>query len=235
MTDKAKIVTIYATVALVSVLIMGVSFAIRGENQDIAERIDDQIPQYRQETDFDPKFTLQKDISLVNQDGEQVQISDLKGKVWAFAQFYAVCPMCAQRNGQGLKDLYEKFKDQPDFRVVCITVDPETDTVENLKGYAEGLGADTSNWWFLTGEPEELKQYMIEEMKYQAIVKREDPEAAARLGAYEHDMSIAIYDRNLSLIKRHDLFNASQKGEAFYEGEENKLHFTVESLLAADK
>ncbi|MEJ6778249.1 MAG: SCO family protein, partial [Akkermansiaceae bacterium] len=151
--------------------------------------------------------------------------------VWAFAQFYASCPMCAKRNSQGLKDLYEKYKGNPDFVLVCITVNPETDGVEQMLSYAEGLAADSSNWWFLTGDAKALKDYMINEMKYQEIVKREDPEEAARLGEYEHDMSIAVYDRNLSMIKRHDLYNARKKGEAFYKGEENKLHYTVKTLL----
>jgi protein SCO1/2 len=160
-----------------------------------------------------------------------VKISELKGKVWACAQFYASCPMCAKRNSQGLKDLYEKYKGNPDFVLVCITVNPENDGIEQMLSYAEGLDADSSNWWFLTGDAKALKDYMINEMKYQAIVKREDPEEAARLGEYEHDMSIAVYDRNLSMIKRHDLFNARKKGEAFFTGEENKLHYTVKTLL----
>ncbi|MDC0088098.1 SCO family protein [Akkermansiaceae bacterium] len=229
MTDKQKIITIYGSVVLASALIMFIAFAIRGENKDLAEVTD--TPQFRQETNFDSVLTLEEDITLQNQDGEEVKISDLKGKVWAFAQFYAFCPMCAERNDQGLKDLYNKFKADPDFMVVCITVDPENDTTESLKSYAKALGADTSDWLFLTGDAEPLKKYMVEEMKYQSIVKRSDPEAAAKLGAYEHDMSIAIFDRDLGMVKRHDLFNAKEKGDAFYKGEENKLHFTVETLL----
>lgn len=229
MTDKQKIIMIYSVVAVVSVLIMVVAFAIRGENKDIAEIKD--TPHYQLEKDFEAVMTLEEDIVLKNQEGEDVRISDLKGKVWAFAQFYAFCPMCAERNSQGLKDLYEKFKNEPDFVVVCITVDPENDTPESMKSYAEALKADTSNWLFLTGDAEPLKRYMEQEMKYQAIVKRADPEEAARLGAYEHDMSIAVYNRELGMVKRHDLYNAKAKGDAFYKGEENKLHFTVESLL----
>ena len=226
MSDKGKIVCIYACVAIASVLIIGISFAIRGK------RIQPEVkPRYQQETNFEPLLKIENDLVLKRQDGEEVSISDLNGKVWAFAQFYAVCPMCAERNSQGLKDLYEKFKDDPDFQLVCITIDPENDGIDEMKSYAEALGADSEDWWFLTGEEGPLKEYMIQEMKYQAIVKREDPEEAARLGAYEHDMSIAVYNRKLEMVKRHDLFNASRKGEDFYKGEENKLHFTVKTLL----
>jgi protein SCO1/2 len=200
---------------------------IRPNQRDLEQ----EKPYYAQQDDLQPLITLEKDLVLKRQDGKEVKISELKGKVWAFAQFYASCPMCAKRNSQGLKDLYEKYKGNPDFVLVCITVNPETDGVEQMLSYAEGLAADSSNWWFLTGDAKALKDYMINEMKYQEIVKREDPEEAVRLGEYEHDMSIAVYDRNLSMIKRHDLYNARKKGEAFYKGEENKLHYTVKTLL----
>jgi protein SCO1/2 len=227
MSDKQKIICIYLGVAGISLLILVTTYLIRPNQRDLEQ----EKPYYAQQDDLQPLITLEKDLVLKRQDGKEVKISELKGKVWAFAQFYASCPMCAKRNSQGLKDLYEKYKGNPDFVLVCITVNPETDGVEQMLSYAEGLAADSSNWWFLTGDAKALKDYMINEMKYQEIVKREDPEEAARLGEYEHDMSIAVYDRNLSMIKRHDLYNARKKGEAFYKGEENKLHYTVKTLL----
>ncbi|MEJ6701404.1 MAG: SCO family protein [Akkermansiaceae bacterium] len=227
MSDKPKIICIYLGVAGISLLILVTTYLIRPNQRDLEQ----EKPYYAQQDDLQPLITLEKDLVLKRQDGKEVKISELKGKVWAFAQFYASCPMCAKRNSQGLKDLYEKYKGNPDFVLVCITVNPETDGVEQMLSYAEGLAADSSNWWFLTGDAKALKDYMINEMKYQEIVKREDPEEAARLGEYEHDMSIAVYDRNLSMIKRHDLYNARKKGEAFYKGEENKLHYTVKTLL----
>lgn len=227
MKDKQKITCIYLGVAVISVLILVTTYLIRPNQGDLEQ----ETPYYAQQDDLQALFTLEKDLVLKRQDGKEVKISELKGKVWAFAQFYASCPMCAKRNSQGLKDLYEKYKGNPDFVLVCITVNPENDGVEDMLSYAEGLDADKSNWWFLTGDAKTLKDYMISEMKYQEIVKREDPDEAARLGEYEHDMSIAVYDRNLSMIKRHDLYNARKKGEAFFKGEENKLHYTVQTLL----
>ncbi|MBT8036434.1 MAG: SCO family protein [Verrucomicrobiae bacterium] len=226
MNDKTKIICIYVVVAVISVLILATTYYIRG--RQVKPELE---AFYERETHFAPLLKLEKDLVLTNQAGKEVRISDLKGKVWAFAQFYASCPMCAQRNSQGLKKLYETFKGEADFQLVCITVNPETDGVAEMKAYAEGLDADTSNWWFLTGDPEALKAYMIEQMKYQPIVQRADPEEAAEKGDYEHDMSIAVYDRNLSMVQRHDLFNARKKGEAYFNGEENKLHYTVKTLL----
>jgi protein SCO1/2 len=232
MTDKQKITTIYVSAAAISVLIILTTWLIQGTQLKPPPAPE---PKYAVDERSGPLLTLRNDLSLKHQDGRDIKISDLKGKVWAFAQFYATCPMCAKRNSQGLKALYEKYKDDPDFVIVCITVDPVTDGVAQMKSYAEALGADGKNWWFLTGDAASLTDYMVSEMKYQAIVKREDPDEAARLGAFEHDMSIAVYDRNLSMVTRHDLYNARKKGEAFLRGEEGELHFTVQSLLEQKK
>ncbi|MBK1830058.1 SCO family protein [Verrucomicrobiaceae bacterium R5-34] len=226
MNEKSKIVTIYAVVALISVLILATAFYIRG--QQIRPEV---TPYFSEETEFEPLLTLDEDITLTRQDGEQVKISDLKGKVWAFAQFYAACPMCAVNNEQGIKSLYEKFKDEPDFHVVCITVDPKTDQVPQLKAYAEALGADTSNWWFLTGPEQELKKYMVDVMKYDPIQEREDAAEAAEKGALAHNMSIAVYNRDLQMVGRRDLFHARQDGDAVYEETEKALHQMVEAVL----
>jgi len=228
MNDKQKIVVIYTSVAVICLLIVLTTWLIRSNHLQPPQL---EAPQYAQEEISAPLLTLQSDLVLKHQDGRDVKISELKDKVWAFAQFYATCPMCAKRNSQGLKTLYEKFKHDPDFVIVCITVDPANDTVEQMKSYAEALDAEDSNWWFLTGDADSLKNYMIDEIKYQAIVKRKDPDEAARLGAFEHDMAIAVFDKNLSMVRRHDLYNARKKGEAFFRGEEEKLHFTVKSLL----
>lgn len=52
--------------------------------------------------------------------------------------------------------VYAAYKDEPRFRILSHTVDPETDSIPVLKKYAEEHGADPSNWWFLTGSKKEL-------------------------------------------------------------------------------
>ena len=226
MNDKSKIFLIYSVVALSCVLILVTTFYIRSQRV-----LPEQKPYYSEDSQFESLLTLEKDLVLKNQDGEEVKLSELKGKVWAFAQFYATCPMCAKRNSQGLKALYEKFKDMPDFCLVCITVNPEEDGVEQMKSYAEALEADSSNWLFLTGDAESLKDYMVSEMKYDPIKKRSDPEEAATKGALAHNMSIAVYNRDLSMVGRKDLSAARADGDKVYQEVEKSLHQMVDVVL----
>jgi protein SCO1 len=43
------------------------------------------------------------------------------------------------------------------IRFVSITVDPERDTPEVLKDYAQAFGANLSGWAFLTGTPDAIR------------------------------------------------------------------------------
>ena len=139
--------------------------------------------------------------------------------------------MCLKRNDHGLTALYEKFKDNPDFVIVCVTVDPENDRVEQMANYADALGADPSNWWFLTGDPSKLLPYMENTIQYSKIQKREDPDEAAKMGAFAHDMQFAVFDRKLGMVKRVNLDRALLEDDASYRGMEKKLHFTIQTLL----
>ena len=107
------------------------------------------------------KVAIGRDFTAVNQAGETVRLSQLKGKVWLVAEFFAVCPHCAMRNGAELRAIYDEFKNHPDFQIVCISVDPQTDTVQKLKDYASALGADTSDRWFLNGGDEKAASVQL--------------------------------------------------------------------------
>ena len=115
-----------------------------------------------------------------------MKISDLKDKVWIAAQFFAECPNCATRNGDHLVKLYQKYQDNPDFHVVCVSVDPEMDDIERLQQYATNLNADISNWWFLTGSREKLHSYMEKEMKFLSVRERTNEDDIAREGRWAH-------------------------------------------------
>ncbi len=96
------------------------------------------------------------DFTLVSQDGTQVSMSDFRGKVVAVAFIFAtcldICPMLTDNMVRVQHSLDEDFGRNIAF--VSITVDPERDTPEILKVYAESFGADLRGWSFLTGDPE---------------------------------------------------------------------------------
>lgn len=95
-----------------------------------------------------------QDFTYTNQDNEPVSLEDLKGGIWMadfiFTNCADVCsPMTANMSKIQSKIQEEGLQDQVSF--VSFSVDPEIDTPETLKTFAEKFNADHSNWHFLTG------------------------------------------------------------------------------------
>ena len=213
MTKTTTLTLFYAGVALVCAAILAlVNFLILpGLNTKGAETIDfANVGRQRQEA----WFPIGKDLVATNQAGETVKLSDLRGKVWVVAEFFAVCPHCAVRNGKELREIYDAFKDRPDFHIVCISVDPQQDDVEKLKDYAEALGADSKNWWFLNaGDEKATHEYLEKTLKFLGVRDRTDPAQIEANGRFEHDMGLLAVSRDFSTFGKWDLaFQRSELG-----------------------
>ena len=104
------------------------------------------------------------DFALTTHAGSPLALSDLRDKVLAVTFIYATCrdscPVLAAKMVGLQRRLGADFG--PRVRFVAITVDPETDTPEVLRGYAEAIGADRGGWSFLTGSPEAIRRVVGE-------------------------------------------------------------------------
>ena len=66
-----------------------------------------------------------------------------------FASCTDTCPLLTDKMGQVEDSLGDHFG--RDIVFVSITVDPQRDTPEVLRQYAENFGANPQGWYFLTG------------------------------------------------------------------------------------
>jgi protein SCO1/2 len=55
-----------------------------------------------------------------------------------------------------MQELYESFRGSDDVRFLSISVDPERDTLEVLRDYADSLGVDDERWLFARGPIEDV-------------------------------------------------------------------------------
>lgn len=204
MKDRGKIVLIYSTVAIVSALIVGFAIHLgRGLPEQPSPFVDTGSPK---EEIF---FPIARDLSGVNQAGQPVKLSELKGKVWLVAEFFAVCPHCALRNGQEMKGIQEAFKDDPDFHIVCVSVDPKADTVEHLQGVSTALEADPARWWFFNaGDEKATHDYLEHTLKFFGIRERSDPADIEANGRFAHDMGFMLVDREWNVVGKWPLADA---------------------------
>jgi len=94
---------------------------------------------------------------LTERDGTLFDSTSLRGKVWLASVFFANCPGPCFRENQAIADVLRAIPD-PDFVAVSVTCDPENDTPESLRRYADRFEADGSRWKFLTGDMATIKQ-----------------------------------------------------------------------------
>ena len=103
-----------------------------------------------------PPISTVQPFFFTNQDGKYVTEKDIEGKVTVVNYFFTTCRGVCPRMNNNLKDVYEKFKNEPDFVILSHTCDPERDSAAQLKRYADSMKVDTNKWIFLTGRKDSL-------------------------------------------------------------------------------
>jgi protein SCO1 len=126
-------------------------------------------------------------FALTSQDGMPVALADFRGKVVALTFIYTacpdICPLVTQKMVQVQDELGAEFGAKVAF--VSITLDPERDTPEVLKDYAQFWGAKPDGWIFLTGSPEAVRDVTH---RYGVFVaKKED-------GSVDHTQLTSLVD-----------------------------------------
>lgn len=101
---------------------------------------------------------------FTNQDGQPVTEKDFSGKVYVAEFFFTTCKGICPRMNNNMRAVYEAFKDEPSFRILSHTCDPETDSVPQLKKYSDSLKVNTQRWIFVTGRKDSL--YTVARVSY---------------------------------------------------------------------
>ena len=74
-------------------------------------------------------------------------------------------------------------------------------------------GVDVENWWFLTGEPELIRNYMNRYFQFFKATENTDPAAIASQGKYAHDQRLVIVDGKANIRGYYGGMNL-ERGEA---------------------
>lgn len=140
--------------------------------------------------------TVTQDLEAAERDGSTKKLSALRGKVFTCAYLYTVCPHgCAAVMGQ-MSALHKAHSSHPDFHQVSIAVVPEQDSPQLLSAYAQAMSVKPGDpWWFLTGNQQQLWSFMDHGLKMTPAKAIPPDERLNPLDLYEHDLRIALIDR----------------------------------------
>ncbi|MGE5942746.1 MAG: SCO family protein [Flavobacteriales bacterium] len=139
-------------------------------------------------------------FSFINQDGKIISNKDYEGKVYVVEFFFTTCPTICPRMNSNLVQIQEEFKDFENFGVASFTINPEYDTPEILKQYAEEYGITNPNWHLMTGDQNAIYKLSNEGFN---LYTAEEKDAA---GGFEHSGNFALIDKNGFIRSRKDAY-----------------------------
>ena len=131
-------------------------------------------------------------FAFTNQEGNLITNDFINGKIAVVDFFFTNCTsICPMLSSQMVRLQHSVKSEDINDQVVFLshTVDPKNDTPLALKEYANRMGADFSNWNFVTGNEEDIYWQAKEGYKLTAF-----PSDTAQ-GGFFHTDQIALIDQ----------------------------------------
>lgn len=145
-------------------------------------------------------YTIPK-FSFINQDSAVISHHDYLGQIAVVDFFFSNCPsICPMLSAQMVR-VQESVKKEglaSNVKFLSHTVDPERDTPARLREYADLIGADLSNWNFVTGKAEDI--YYQAETGYMLSAFPSD----SAEGGFFHTDKIVLLDKQMHIRGLYD-------------------------------
>jgi cytochrome oxidase Cu insertion factor (SCO1/SenC/PrrC family) len=133
-------------------------------------------------------------FEFTDRSGRTIRNEDLKGHPWVVSFIFTNCAGPCFRVSLAMQKLQKEFLPDTDLRLVTITVDPERDTPDVLKKYADGFQADPQRWYFLT-DPTGKKDKIYPLIKDSFLMPVQEAQGEMRAPGFEF-----IHTKNVLLV-----------------------------------
>lgn len=137
------------------------------------------------------------DSKWQNQEGKEMQLKDLKGKNLVVAMIFTSCQTACPLLVADMKKVESKIdaKKLKETSLVLITIDPENDTPEVLKKYAQQRNMEGEPWIFLRTDLESTREFAnVLAVKYKKITPI----------IFSHSNIISIFNKKGEMISQEE-------------------------------
>jgi protein SCO1/2 len=148
----------------------------------------------------DSIWHVTKNIRLINQLGDTVNLYDKQGKIIVMNFFFTSCRSICPMLTHNMVKMQQSFMNGGEVRnkidtsivqFISMSIDPERDSVPVLKNYADRFGVNPDNYWMLTGKKDSIYRFAFEELKVdQFSVEPISPD-------FIHTSRFVLLDRNI--------------------------------------
>lgn len=133
-------------------------------------------------------------FSFTSHSGKTITNKDYEGKVYIVDFFFTTCPTICPRMSKNLVEIQNELKEfQSTLGMASFTINPETDTQEVLKAYADRYGVTNPNWHLMTGDKAAI--YELSNVGFSIFVDTE---------TFEHSGNFALIDKEGYIRSRVD-------------------------------
>ena len=176
-------------------------------SKDVQMTVSDTTPLSYLIIDGAPKKVM--DFEFSNQDGIMISNADFAGKVYLVEFFFSTCPTICPKMNKNLVDIQNTFPNRHDFGIASFTINPDYDTQDVLKTYAENHGVTNPNWHFMTGNKDTI--YALANAGFNLYAA----EVEGADGGFEHSGNFALIDKEGYIRSRTD---ANGNPKIYYKG-----------------
>ena len=137
------------------------------------------------------------DSKWQNQDAEELQLKDLKGKNLVMVMIFTSCRTACPILVGDMKKIHAKIEKNKlkDTSLVLISIDPTNDTPEVLKKFAAERNMDSEPWIFLRSDEESTREFAnVLAVKYKKISPIE----------FSHSNIISVFNRKGELVSQEE-------------------------------
>lgn len=115
-----------------------------------------------------PKVKNISDLSIynlpskwTNQDGKDIKMSDLKGKVLVMVMIYTSCKSACPRLVADMRNIESRLPEniKDNVKLVLVSIDPKVDTPERLKSFSIENKMEGDQWTFLRSTEDNTREF----------------------------------------------------------------------------
>lgn len=151
------------------------------------------------------------DMSIYNlpshwttQDGEDIELKSLQGKVLAMVMIYTSCQAACPRLVADMRNIEKQIpqNNKNEVQYVFVSIDPKTDTPERLTAFAKENEMEDDKWLFLRGTEDDTREFAaVLAVNYKKISPMD----------FSHSNIISVFDQGGELVHQQEGLNVDNK------------------------
>jgi protein SCO1 len=192
---------VFAAIVLVLSFTRGSTDVTSAQNVSTVENKDEEHSCCSSEKsgEFTDNSIYQLESEWINQDNKEFRLSSFKGKPVVLTMFFASCTYACPILVNDMKKIESSLPgDMHGYNFVLVSIDPERDTPEALKNFADAKNLDKERWTLLTGSGDDI-------MELAALLGFKYKKEAD--GSYSHSNMILVLNEEGEITHQHNGLN----------------------------